>query len=365
MVDLPGIDRLQAAEARSGLYRLFAEIWLREPDAEVVTLLQRWAAGEPAPEPEGAGIESTAGTAGTVAQLRAEWTRIFVLNVPPYESLFVDDPPMLNTEATQRVADAYRRLGRRPAAGSRVGAPDHLGVELELLGQLAAEEARALGECDEGRASRLRAEQADFLHAHPLRWGPVACLAVERCAGDPPAGFPGFGALARLCREFLLAEGESLGGTGDEGRRTKDEGRRTENQGRTTQDARRETRDERSPDLAAAARHLAAPARSGVFLSRQDLARLARRLGLPGRLGDRADAIRDLCEAGLGYGRGDAVAAQVEGVLRCAAATYVGWSERYPAGAAIWRDWARRAERTIAVVRSALLVGDPAPDQEV
>src|SRR5205823_131455 len=186
-------------------------------DAEVVALLQRWQAGAPAHELEGARTELGPVAAETLAHLRAEWTRIFVLNVPPYESLFVDDPPMLNAEATQRVADAYRRLGRTPAAGARVGAADHLGLELELLGQLAAEEALALREGDAALAGRRHVDQASFLHVHPLRWAPVACLAVERCAGDPPAGFPGFRALARLCRELLLEEGESLGDGRGEG----------------------------------------------------------------------------------------------------------------------------------------------------
>src|SRR5262249_11247351 len=79
MADLPGNERLRAAEARSGLYGLFADLWLREPDAEVVALLRRWQVGEPAPAPGGGGIESGTGEAETLANRAPDWPRFFVL----------------------------------------------------------------------------------------------------------------------------------------------------------------------------------------------------------------------------------------------------------------------------------------------
>lgn len=137
-----------------------------------------------------------------LAALRAEYTRLLIIHVLPYESVFVDERVMLNTDATAAVFEAYAEADYRPAG--QVGAPDHVGLELGFLGHLAAAEAVALAAVDAEAVARSRARQQRFLAAHLGRWAPVWTVALERVARHPF-----YAALAAVVRDFLLAELEA------------------------------------------------------------------------------------------------------------------------------------------------------------
>jgi TorA maturation chaperone TorD len=122
-----------------------------------------------------------------------------LLNAPPYESLYLDEPMLLNTEATVAVVEAYREGGYSPAG--QVGAPDHVGLELAFLGHLALAEADALAQADTLAVARSRARQRAFLAAHLGRWAPVWATALGRLARQPF-----YAALAVVVRDFVLAE---------------------------------------------------------------------------------------------------------------------------------------------------------------
>src|SRR5262245_10886843 len=72
-----------------------------------------------------------------LADLRAEHQRLFGLNIYPYESIFRDRELMLNSAATRCVAALYQACGFMPAAQLAAAAPDHLGLELALMAELA------------------------------------------------------------------------------------------------------------------------------------------------------------------------------------------------------------------------------------
>ena len=110
-------------------------------------------------------------TAALLAALRAEYARLLLLNAPPYESLYVDEQQLLNTEATVAVVEAYRDGGYSPAG--QVGAPDHVGLELAFVGHLALAEGEALARGDASGVARSRARQRAFLADHLGRWAPV------------------------------------------------------------------------------------------------------------------------------------------------------------------------------------------------
>jgi putative dimethyl sulfoxide reductase chaperone len=130
--------------------------------------------------------------------------------VLPYESVFVDQQVMLNTDASAAVFEAYREGDYRPAG--QVGAPDHVGLELGYLGHLAAAEAAAMAAGDTAAVARSRARQRHFLVTHLGAWAPVWAIALERVARHPF-----YAALAAVIRDFLLAELEASLATSDEG----------------------------------------------------------------------------------------------------------------------------------------------------
>src|SRR5438876_306845 len=107
---------------RAQLYGLLARLFLDELDQQLALYL-RELPGLAEHIPPDAELDAW------LADLRAEYQRLLVLNVYPYESIFRDRELMLNTAATQRVAALYAACGCAPAAGLRAGAPDHLGVE--------------------------------------------------------------------------------------------------------------------------------------------------------------------------------------------------------------------------------------------
>ena len=137
-----------------------------------------------------------------LAALRVEYTRLLIINVLPYESVFVDERVLLNTAASAAVFEAYVEADYRPTG--QVGAPDHVGLELGLLGHLAAAEAVALADLDADAVARSRGRQQRFLAAHLGSWAPVWAVALERVARHPF-----YAALAAVVRDFLLAELEA------------------------------------------------------------------------------------------------------------------------------------------------------------
>ena len=127
-------EQAELARARADTYRLLGRLCLAEVDERLLAALR---------DTPLLGATLVGDDAALLAALRVEYTRLLIVNVLPYESVFVDERVMLNTDATAAVFEAYREADYRPAG--QVGAPDHVGLELGFLGHLAATEAVALG----------------------------------------------------------------------------------------------------------------------------------------------------------------------------------------------------------------------------
>src|SRR3982751_148763 len=125
-------------KAREATLDLLARLYLAEPDVSLVRHLRGlpgFADLLPEEAQLGAWLEEEA----------AEYQWLFGMNVYPYESIFVDRELMLNTEAADLVAALYQECGF-DVENSKLkipGAPDHLGLELGLMGELVASERRA------------------------------------------------------------------------------------------------------------------------------------------------------------------------------------------------------------------------------
>jgi hypothetical protein len=192
----------------------------------------------------------------------AAYTDVLVLQLPPYASIYLGAEGMIGGEARDRVAGFWRALGLAPP-----DEPDHLTVMLATYAELGDHERRDPARGDAwGRARRA------FLWEHLLSWLPPYLEAV----GD--LGVPFYGRWAKLLASLLRREARAvppldrpslhLAGAPAVG----------------------------SHDLDALVAGLLAPARSGVILTRRDLARAAADLGLGARTHERRRTLRDLLE---------------------------------------------------------------------
>ncbi|MFM8944473.1 MAG: molecular chaperone TorD family protein [Actinomycetota bacterium] len=183
----------------------------------------------------------------------------FLFEVYPYASVHLGDEGMLGGEARSRVTGFWVALGLEPPTES-----DHLASLLGLLASLADLEA---AEVDAARRVLRREARKALLWEHVLSWTTPFLHAVERVGTEHQVAWAG------LLRATLVAEALEFG----------------------------------APDLPPVALRAAvqaddpltlatAPVRTGVVLTRTDLVRGARALGVATRRGDRAFALRAMAE---------------------------------------------------------------------
>lgn len=186
-------------------------------------------------------------------------TDLFCFQLPPYASIHLGAEGMLGGEAAERVAGFWRALGLVPPAE-----PDHLAALLGLYAALA--EAEAGEEHPARRLLRGEARRA-LLWEHLLVWVPGYVRAAARVAG------PGLRPWAEALLSALLAEAAAdPGGPGPLPLHL------------------REAPAVAAPSddgLDAYLGRVLAPVRSGMVITRRDLAGAARRLGLGLRMGER------------------------------------------------------------------------------
>jgi TorA maturation chaperone TorD len=218
---------------------------------------------EPPGRPGAARVAEALGL-GAVPEASA-YTELFVFQLYPYASVYVGAEGMLGGEARDRVAGFLAALGHEVPAE-----PDHLAL---LLGAYAGLWEAERGEGEGRRRERVRGARRALLWEHLLSWLPVYLDKVERVAPEF------YRRWAETLRAALDAEAGELG----------------------RQDALplhlREApalADPRESSPEEFLKSLLAPARSGLVLVRDDLARAARELGAGVRAGERLFALRSL-----------------------------------------------------------------------
>jgi TorA maturation chaperone TorD len=244
-------------------------------------------------------------------------TELFVFQLYPYASVYLGAEGMVGGEARDRVGGFLGALGLEPPPEA-----DHLALMLAAYARLAELE-------EEGGAdvrANWRGARRAFLWEHLLSWLPAY---LDKLSEVAPTFYRGWG---ELLREALDAEARAHGPAPE----TLPLHLRA------------------APGLADPAggeseeflRSLLAPARSGIILTRADLGRASRALGLGARAGGRAFTLKSL----LGQ---DAAA-----VLDWLAAECAGWAARHAARrallgpAAAW--WETRARTTAARIADSI-----------
>ncbi|HEX8351308.1 MAG TPA: molecular chaperone TorD family protein [Pyrinomonadaceae bacterium] len=218
---------------------------------------------EPPDRPGAARVAEALGLGGLPRV--SEYTDVFVFRLYPYASVYLGAEGMLGGEARDRVAGFVAALGHAPPPE-----PDHLALMLGTYAWLCESEGAA---GDARLRESLRGARRAFLWEHLLSWLPVYLDKLEQFA---PPFYRNWG---RTLRAALDAEAHTLGG----------------------QDALplhlREAAglaDPRATSSDEFLQSLLAPARTGVILLRDDIARAARDLGTGVRAGERLYALRSL-----------------------------------------------------------------------
>jgi hypothetical protein len=274
------------------------------------------------PGREGVGRVAAALGLGPLPEASA-YTDTFVFQLYPYASVYLGDEGMMGGEARDRVAGFLKALGQEPPQE-----PDHLATMLGAYAALCASEEAA----GEARArEHFRGARRAFLWEHLLSWLPVY---LDKLVTVAPSFYR---AWAGLLREALDAEGRSLGA-----------------QGRLPLHLReaRGVADPRASSSEEFLKTLLAPARSGVVLVRDDLARAARELGAGLRAGERTFALRSLM--------GQDAAATLDWLASEAEAWESLHLRRREAHGRVAEWWASRAASTAGLLRGLRDAADDA-----
>lgn len=257
---------------------LISRLWLREPDAETIAMAHQ-ELGLPLAGPD---------------ELAQAFTSLFVLNVFPYGSVFLDPSGELNGPSTEALSSMYAIAGYDPAELREVAAPDHLGLILEFLGSY--------------RHERTGGYDWSWMHA--------CCIAVRREPGVHPF-------YLELASQTMAANPPS----------------KIENQ-ESKGDSPLALRDDQDEvTLGRIVRFFVAPARCGMFLSRGRLGHIAFNLGMRLPFGSRFEVARSLF---LAAGEGDRLKALLAALRKEA--------DEWEAGLPEESLWRRRLDGTRATI---------------
>ena len=250
---------------------------------------------------------------GAVPETSA-YTELFVFQLYPYASVYVGAEGMLGGEARDRVAGFLAAVGH--AVPSE---PDHLAL---LLGAYAGLCEAERNEADARRRERVRSARRALLWEHLLSWLPVYLDKVGRVA---PRFYRRW---AETVRAALDAEAGELGAQAELPLHLRE--------APALADPR-----EAAPEEFL--KTLLAPARSGLILVRDDLARAARDLGTGVRAGERLFALRSLV--------GQDAAATLDWLAREAEDWHALHQQRRAAHGAVAEWWGARAASTAKLLR--------------
>ncbi|NKQ36277.1 MAG: molecular chaperone TorD family protein [Chloroflexi bacterium] len=275
----PELDEGQTAKARGAGYHFLGQLFRRGVSAADVSQIER--------TPILAMALPSSVDPDTLAAVHYQ---LFGMNVFPFESIFLDDSGLLGGWVTDGVVHSYQRIGF--AADTAVDSADHIGHELAAMAALCQVEAEAREENLTPLITSRQTWQREFLEEHLLRWLPSFVLAVRQQGDDF------FTAVANLTLELTAHHYDELVETPTD-------------PGLFLPPAPDILADEKT-SLKDIARYLVTPAYSGLYFSRDDVSRLARRLELPRGFGDRQQMLVNLLRTAVQY---DQLSAVINGLI--------------------------------------------------
>ena len=301
----------QKALARSRSYELFGCYYLQGLTGETL------ASAKAIPE-----LAATLPDTIDFDELAADHQHLFGFNLYPYQSIFLDPSGLLGGDVTAGVLLAYDDAGFDVGVSSE--SADHIGHELRLLAYLCGLEA---GVAASPGAGPIVTRQRAFLEGHLLRWLPALVLAIGQ------SGLPFYDSLARLTLEIVAEHWASLEQEPAVFELPAPPGLLA---------------DDRT-GLKEIVNYLLTPVYSGLFLSRDDIGRLARQLSVPRGFGGRGQLLLNLLRSAANY---DALPAVLELLGEQVAAWIMGYQEMAgrPELSPFSSVWLARATRTAGLI---------------
>ncbi|HEX2912398.1 MAG TPA: molecular chaperone TorD family protein [Chloroflexia bacterium] len=345
----PGLNRevenqdqqAEVAAARAGGYRLLARFFTREVDEPLLAFLRENPDFLPGVKLPGAEEQ-----AGWLHSLNVEYSRLLLLNVYPYASIYTGREMLLNTEETDRVRRFYTLYGFDHSTFGTGGGnllPDHLAVELSFLAFLGEEESESWRKNNPARAEFLASVEQTFLTEFLLSWLPVFAVALKRSG---TSGF--YGAVAEQCLSFACQDFEYLSNLP------------TPAPGETP------SQWEASPGPSAASgleeslpaslkqliRFLLTPVEAGFYLSKLELFKLGQVLELPVGVTERYKMLENLFSNAAEYGQVENLMEALNIIRESYQEELTRFQQEWPLNEAVWQAWQQRLENTFFFLKA-------------
>ncbi len=292
-------------QARHLSYTLFSQLYLEGITAVTLPLVQAI--------PELAGflpaeidLDHTAAT----------HQKIFGFNVFPYESFFLDSTGLIGGFRTEAVIRQYRAAGFQE--DSRATNPDHFGHELAFIAYLLRQEYV-------GAWQQLHT----FFTQHLLVWLPAFILTVRQ------QGSEFYTALADLTWALVADHVEEMGGFASQSMQLPKPPTLLQNEKTSLKDI---------------SQYLTTPVYCGIYLGREEVAKLARQLELPRGFGSRSQMLSNLMKTAVQYEQLPVVIKKVQDLLTNGRQSYLDLANGYPQMAVYATKWEERAGETAVLL---------------
>ena len=306
-------DRLSTM-SYAALYSFFARAFHHPPDTDFLSLAREFSELEDFLDQD----------------LNERYSWLFEFNVYPYASVFLDPSGMLNSDWSGFVGGVYEALGLELSLSAGLAAGDHLAAQLEALAVL-CEHAETSDELLKAKAEH---GQRVLMFEHILPWLASFSFAVRRI----DKGF--YGKLTALCLDLTLEHGREL----------LTETSAPEFQFATTTQAFEYQQPGDFKKKASEARgklqSLITPAHSGLFLSREDITQLGRKLGLPVRFAERPFMLENLVSSAADAEMLDQLFSQWQVLLEQEQKAFETLASEHPEIANIWDAWEKKLSAT-------------------
>lgn len=252
----------------------------------------------------------------------ADHQHLFGFNLFPYQSIFLDPSGLLGGDIAEGALKCYQEAGFDVQASSE--SADHIGHELHFLAYLSGQEAKAR---QDGRSESLRRMiglQRDFLDGQLLPWLPPFVQALGR------QDHPFYMGLADLTLNLVVEHRARLKpGPAADFQLASPPG----------------LLDDEKTGLKEIVNYLLRTVYSGIYLSRDDIGRLARGQSLPRGFGDRQQMSLNLLRSAANYGGLSAILGELQELAQSWSTTYAEMALE-PSLSPFASQWQSRASRT-------------------
>jgi TorA maturation chaperone TorD len=268
--------------------------------------------------------------------LNEQFSWLFEFNVYPYASVFLDASGMLNSDWSGFVGGVYEALGLELSLSAGLAAPDHIAAELEALAVLCEH-----AEVDDTLA-KTKAEhgQRVLLLEQLLPWLASFSFAVKRI----DKGF--YSAICDLCLKVALEHAsELLGDSSVPSFRFAETTEPFEYQ--QPGDFKKKASEARGK-----LQSLITPAHSGLFLSREDITQLGRKLGLPVRFAERPFMLENLVSSAADADLLVQLFSNWNDLVLQEKMAFKALTSDYPTMSGFWDEWVDKLSNTVTYLES-------------